>query len=201
MTPKARGLKRPPVRADSKAIVEAILGATVELAEEGIADLSVHRIAERAGVGVASIYRYFGGMEAIFAELARRRNDALLCAFDAVLARGESVEETLRALVVGLARMGPRDEALRRAINLDLPLRGVVDAIDQVNESVITRLCAWLRERLVAPPEDLEVRAFVAFGAVRGVVRLRLIVGARAPHQEALIERLTALVIEELTAK
>lgn len=68
-----------PERQDSKEVVEAIVVAATQLLEEsGLESFSTNRIAARAGVGVASVYRYFADKEAIIAEidLRNRRQNA-----------------------------------------------------------------------------------------------------------------------------
>lgn len=54
-------------------MTERILQATIaHLDQEGGHTLTTNRIAERAGVDIASLYRYFGSKEAILVELTER---------------------------------------------------------------------------------------------------------------------------------
>src|SRR5580658_8023598 len=58
--------KKQPRQARSRATVDYILSAAVELlSRDGTARLSTNRIARRAGVAVASLYQYFPNKEAI----------------------------------------------------------------------------------------------------------------------------------------
>ena len=57
-----------PQRTDSQRLVDAIVAAAIELG----ADATLATIAERAGVGAASIHRYFPTLSSIFAEVSRR---------------------------------------------------------------------------------------------------------------------------------
>src|SRR5262249_62418487 len=68
--------RKTPRQDRSRATVEALLEATAHiLVRDGYARLTTNRIAERAGVNIASLYQYFPGKEAIVAELRRRHGD------------------------------------------------------------------------------------------------------------------------------
>jgi len=66
---------------------DAILTAAAQLlGERGVARMSTNRIAARAGVNVALVYRYFAGKEAIVAALIERLTQATRERFEAALA-------------------------------------------------------------------------------------------------------------------
>lgn len=66
-------LRKTPKQARAKATVEAVLDAGARiLVEDGYAASNTNRIAETAGISIGSLYEYFPGKEAIFAELRRR---------------------------------------------------------------------------------------------------------------------------------
>jgi AcrR family transcriptional regulator len=63
---------RRPLQERSRRTVEAIRQAAVQVLErDGVRGLTTRAIAERAGVGIASLYRYFPNREAIVAEVIR----------------------------------------------------------------------------------------------------------------------------------
>lgn len=65
--------KKRPRQARSRATFGAIQDAAARiLVAEGYAGLTTNRIAEVAGVGIASVYEYFPGKEAVVAALAER---------------------------------------------------------------------------------------------------------------------------------
>src|SRR5262249_41552399 len=127
--------RKTPRQERSRATVEALLEATTDiLIREGYAKLTTNRIAERAGVNIASLYQYFPGKDAIVAELRRRHGADQRAALRRVLAtpRAGEPEATIRALVsVGVAghASAPR---LHRALTEELPALGSRDvaAID-----------------------------------------------------------------------
>lgn len=66
-------LRKTPKQARAKATLEAVLDASARiLVEAGYAGANTNRIAETAGISIGSLYEYFPGKEAIFAELRRR---------------------------------------------------------------------------------------------------------------------------------
>jgi AcrR family transcriptional regulator len=66
----AANRRRSPKQLRSRAIVDAIVQAGRELlASEGAASLTTNRIAERAGVSIGSLYRYFPNKDAVLAAI------------------------------------------------------------------------------------------------------------------------------------
>jgi AcrR family transcriptional regulator len=116
--------RKSPRQERSRATVEAILEATTDiLIRQGAGRLTTNRIAERAGVNIASLYQYFPGKQAIIAELRRRHGAARRAAVRQVLIerRGDSLESTLRALVsMGVAAHAVNPE-LERVFSEELP--------------------------------------------------------------------------------
>ncbi len=111
--------RKRPRQSRSRETVEAILTATADiLARKGYAALTTNRIAERAGVNIASLYQYFPGKEAIVAELRRRHGAAARTAVRRILAEDaeSDLESTLRRLVAaGVAEHAATARALHRA--------------------------------------------------------------------------------------
>lgn len=116
--------RKSPRQERSRATVEAILEAATDiLIRQGAGRLTTNRIAERAGVNIASLYQYFPGKHAILAELRRRHGAERRAAIRDVLIerRGDSLESTLRALVsMGVAAHAV-NPALQRIFSQELP--------------------------------------------------------------------------------
>lgn len=69
-------LRKTPAQGRSKATVEAVLEAGARLLLSiGYDKASTNKIAKLAGVSVGSLYEYFPGKEAIFAEISRREDE------------------------------------------------------------------------------------------------------------------------------
>src|SRR5215510_11881192 len=94
--------RKQPRQERSRFTVDAILEAAADiLVRNGYDRLTTNRIADRAGVNVASLYQYFPGKEAIVAELRQRHGDEQRAALRKALVehRGQRLESTIRALV------------------------------------------------------------------------------------------------------
>jgi AcrR family transcriptional regulator len=173
-----------PTRSDSVAIVDAIVHAIVELDDP---DVSVNAIAERAGVGVASLYRYFPNKAAIYAELSRRLQRDFVANVRGVLESATSVVEAIEGccrLSIIVPGVSPK---LRRALNLNVPLSWSQENASVVFRAAIAEMTAWLASKLEPAPPDLEERVFVAFSAGRGLVMISRLMPEHAPDDEALI--------------
>jgi AcrR family transcriptional regulator len=116
--------RKSPRQDRSRATVEAILEAATDiLIRQGPGRLTTNRIAERAGVNIASLYQYFPGKHAIIAELRRRHGAKERAAVRRVLVegRGSDLEAMVRALVsTGVAAHAVNPE-LHRVFTEELP--------------------------------------------------------------------------------
>ena len=181
-----------PTRTDSAEIVEAIVTAAIHLGP----DVSINHVARRAGVGVASVYRYFPNKAAIYAEISRRLQSDSLERMRRILREPnlsvqEAVAECCRAAVVA---PGVSPE-LRSALNLAVPLSWSHENAHEVFSATIVEFTNWLAGRLETPPPDLSARVFVAFAAARGIVMVSRILPDLAPDDETLARHMTSMVL------
>ena len=162
--------RKTPRQERSRATVEALLEATTDiLTREGYAKLTTNRIAERAGVNIASLYQYFPGKEAIVAELRRRHGADQRTALRQVLAEQPSggLEPTIRKLVsIGVAghAHSPR---LQRVFTEEMPALGYRD-IAAIDAPIFEAMRRFLQESDVDVP-DLDLALWMistASGAV-----------------------------------
>jgi len=184
--------RRRPRQARSHAIVEAIYDACERiLVSEGPAALNTNRIAEVAGVNVASVYRYFPNKEAIVAELYERHLAAYAELLDGLYGRADEIdaftlEETMSFLVDAVADLHLRllgldaDFYRKNEDRFDLAARfwprGERRWIEQVTSwirEVLERHAARLRV------EDLDRASFLVARTVTSVFRAAV---RDAPH-------------------
>lgn len=89
-------MRKIPKQARSQATVEAIVSAAIQVLLAGGYDkASTYKIADIAGVSIGSLYEYFPGKEAIYAEVQRRSDQRL---YDLVMAQPEprTIKELIR---------------------------------------------------------------------------------------------------------
>jgi len=172
-------------RKDSQEIVESIIQATLTI---GDPDASVNAIAERAGVGIASLYRYFPSKAAILAEISRRLQRAFLVDLKRVLSQPALTVAQAIEQVCQLAISPPGVTAeIRYALNVIVPMSWSHENAGVIYQDAMAELVRWLRDKLDPVPPDLEHRVFVAFAAARGVVMVSRAMPAIAPPDEVLV--------------
>ena len=105
--------------------VEAILEAAARiLVDTGYATASTNRIAERAGVSIGSLYEYFPGKEAIFAELRRRQMSSWYAKLRAG-PRSGSPREVIRHIVTTQIQYAAANPELYVALETEVPRAAV----------------------------------------------------------------------------
>ncbi|WP_427890139.1 TetR/AcrR family transcriptional regulator [Kribbella sp. GL6] len=80
------------------AVQEAILDATAALVDErGVTGVSMAEVAQRAGVGRATLYKYFGDVDAVLTAWHHRQVAAHLRQLDGVWERTHRIDDVLEA--------------------------------------------------------------------------------------------------------
>src|SRR5262245_5893308 len=146
--------RKTPRQERSRATVEALIEATTNmLIRDGYTKLTTNRIAERAGVNIASLYQYFPGKDAIVAELRRRHGADQRAALRQVLAErtaGE-LESTIRTLVsIGVAGHA-HAPGLHRVFTEEIPALGYRD-VAAIDAPIFEAMRGFLRDA------DVDVR-------------------------------------------
>ncbi len=173
-----------PTRGDSAQIVEAIVAATLEL---GDPDASVNAIAERAGVGIASLYRYFPSKSAIHAEISRRLQRDFLKQTREILAQPITLEQAVEACCRAAVVVPHVSRAMRRALNTSVPQSWSAETATVAFSTAISEIARWVASQIPDPPPDLAHRVFAAFAAGRGIVMVAMQMPDSAPSDEVLI--------------
>ena len=140
-------LRKNPIQRRSKATVEAVLEAGARLLLTiGYDKASTNKIAEKAGISIGSLYEYFPGKEAIFAEIRRRQDHRY-----ARLVQAEPVpatfRETLRLNIKTYIRLALSNIELHAALIRDVPKFAtseaesilIVDSLEQSNRTINSR--------------------------------------------------------------
>ncbi len=173
MTARTKHLRRRvPVKRSSEEVVDAILAAAALLiAERGIDAFTTNHVAERAGVSVGSLYRYFARKEAIVAELDlrnRKANAERMMQFIADFEQDfpKALRDVLRVFV---DVEGP-NATIRRTLMREVPPRWIQDSAAATWHAVLTATSSALhRLRPDLPLEEARRRTFIALHAVQGV--------------------------------
>lgn len=140
------------LRADARRNYERILrAARLVFAEQGV-DVAIDEIAQRAGVGNATLYRRFPTRQALLEAVHREEIDAMSARARQLLAL-PSPEEALTTWLRELVRQGSTSRSLTTALTV---------ALRSAGSDV-----SWCRETMVAAATSLLDRAQMA-GAIDG---------------------------------
>lgn len=178
-----------PVRADARRNVEALLKAAAEVFDAMGVDAPVKEIADRAGVGVGTLYRHFPQRPDLIKAIIRKEVDACADAA-ATLSASRPPVEALELWMQGLVDLAATKRGLAPALHSGDP------AYRALPDYVVGRLAPALRGLL-------DVAA--ATGMVRGDVDAKelLLAGMRvaSPASEgdsAQARRMVALLVDGL---
>lgn len=171
----ARGMRAIPAQERSRRTVSAILDAAGDLLNEGGPDaLTTSALADRTGLRVRNVYRYFRDRQAIVATLAERMNTRI----ESAIADTTDLSDPARSLdrviddlveqVMSAAASEPAVVQIRAAMRTSRELQ----AIDAASDRRIAGLMATaLRQRGVRARRDrLEAGLFVLVTSIGAVL-------------------------------
>ncbi|MEN3208878.1 TetR/AcrR family transcriptional regulator [Methylorubrum populi] len=152
-------LKKQAKQSRSIATVAAIVeAATYILARDGMGGFTSNKVAERAGVNVASFYQYFPNKEALLFHIITLTWEEQLARLQPILTQqGPSAAERLRSFIGELMMVEAAEADLRRAIRaVSVELRDTSEF-----KSLIARGATLLHEFIADAlkdrvPEDIE---------------------------------------------
>ncbi len=131
-------LRKNPAQRRSKATVDAVLEAGAQLLLIiGYDKASTNKVAEKAGVSIGSLYEYFPGKEAIFAEI-RRRQDEHYARLIQAGPLASTFKDALRLSVTTYIKLTLANLELHTALVRDVPKFATSEAESSlVSESII----------------------------------------------------------------
>jgi len=191
-----------PKQARAHASIDAILeAAEILLREEGFAGATTNRIAERAGVNVALLYRYYAGKEAIVGALIERAAEATQATVRQVLADNAlaPLPVAIRALLGALVAT-PGDPALHRELveHVDATKRRqLVHELRAQLAAEFSRFMAGRRAEL-RPLADREATMFVLQHAIEAATHAAAFYRPDSLSLERVLDALAELVLRTL---
>lgn len=197
---KRRSARKEPQQSRAQETVQAIIdAATYILSKDGWQGFTTNRIAERAGVNIASLYQYFKNKEAIASEIQERHGSNTRARLEALTASlraagGEqSLHSILRATVLMAVEEHKLAPRLHRALSEELPksFRNASSAssVDEIAN-------AW---RKVAAPyfngvPDPNIAMFITRTVIHAVVHEAAIAEPKWLTSELFVDELIVLL-------
>lgn len=156
--------RKKPQQARAKATVEAILtAATYILERHGWSHFTTNRVAEKAGVNIASLYQYFPNKEALIEALRQMHIDETRRAFVAASFDAHDATTSVVRAVIAAHRVSP---ALHRRFVEELPRDLAGPSAECLNDPTIYELA----RRMVAHMPDPELSLFMMHTALHAII-------------------------------
>jgi len=195
---------RKPIQKRAQATVEAILSSTTRILEhDGFDKMSTNTIAEKAGVGIASLYQYFRNKDQIIHALVQKMVDRkmkeILGGLDSskIFSLEDAVSELMRVLIDSKKS----NSKLERILETQIPSFAtfkLMEKFDQELIQVFKKNIEPYRQELNSP--DLEYSLFIVLQAIKGVFIMTNATRPQYLDSPKLQKILTAMVLSGLKA-
>lgn len=181
-------LRKAPRQSRSRSVVEAILGAATErLSRSGDEEeLTLQEVANRAGVGIGSLYDYFSDRRSILAALAVKSTEDNLRAFEALLESAHELplDESVGQVVDFCFETYTSNKLVPRAVLKVAHTIGLMPTLAQSQTVFAESLAASLRKRQDIGVANIDLAAWTVTQAMMGVVQT-LVWQDEPKHSEA----------------
>jgi AcrR family transcriptional regulator len=171
-------VKKAPTQARSRSVVEAILTAATEriVRATDTDDVTIREVATRAGVGVGSLYDYFGDRKSLLVAVAAKVTEDNLAEYERLLAASQHLPlpEFVDAIAGYTLDLYTKDRAMPRSV-LSICYRvGLVPMLAEGQRLFAESLAKALRERSDVRVENLDAAAYLIIQAGMGLVHTML---------------------------
>jgi AcrR family transcriptional regulator len=180
------------IEAHRREVRDAILEKTAALAaEHGLRSVTMSQIAEEAGVGRATLYKYFSGVEAILLAWHERQITAHLEYLAAVRDEAGDARERLEAVLTAFALISHESHGHR-----DTEMAAFLHRDEQVARAQ-QRLRAMIRELLTEGAESGDLRNDVGVDELASYC-LHALAAAGSLPSKAAVRRLVTVTLDGL---
>lgn len=183
-------LRKAPRQSRSRSVVEAVLSAATErLGRSGDeSDITIQELADRAGVGIASLYDYFRDRPSLLAAVSAKLMEDNLAGFEKILAQTETLplDEACGLIVDFCFETYLSSKRRTRAILKIAHSVGLMPAFAQSQTTFARSLAAALRKRTDITTPNVDVAAWTVTQAMMGIVQT-LIYQDEPPHAAAAV--------------
>jgi AcrR family transcriptional regulator len=197
-------LRKAPRQSRSRSVVEAILSAASEKLSRSNdeAEVSLQEVANRAGVGVGSLYDYFRDRRSLFSALAAKVTEDNLRAFEELLVTTEKLplNDGVRRIVDFAFATYASNKRVPRAILKIGHSIGLMPTLAQSQTVFAESLAATLRRRSDVTVANIDLAAWTVTQAMMGVIHTLIWQDDPKHTQAELREELVTLFAKHLGA-
>ena len=198
-------LRKRPRQSRSRSVVEAILIAAVEGVTRGESEdtLTVHQVAERAGIGIGSLYDYFRDRQSLMAGMAAKVTEDNLVAFEALLTKTTSMplRESVELIVDHAFATYAKDPRFPRAVLRIAHNIGLMPTLAASQTAFARALADMLRKRDDVRVKDVDTSAYVLTNAIMGVMHTLIWSDEPAITRDVLRDRVVDVCIDHLALR
>jgi AcrR family transcriptional regulator len=197
-----RYLRKAPRQSRSRAAVEAILAAAVEYLSRDDAgeEVALQRVADRAGVGVGSLYDYFRDRDSLWRAAAAKITEDNERAFELLLDRvsAMTLAQATEAIVDFALETYARDSTLPKIVLRIAYAHGLMPTLAASQARFARSLASALRKRSDVSLRDAEATAWVLTSSIMGVVHALLWTETPTVTREATRAALLEMCLDHL---
>jgi AcrR family transcriptional regulator len=197
--------RRQPSQARARATVQVLLEATARvLVREGYDRASTNRIAQVAGVNIASVYQYFPSKEALVARVFADYLERVRLALSEALLRAETLRlmPAIEQLVRGFFSVHDEDPALHRALLIHVPELDQVNPMMALRASVTEHLQRFFRaRRRELRSKNPDLAAHLVVTCIEAIKQAAVLDDARVLHEERFVAEVLELLRRYLVAR
>lgn len=198
-------LRKRPRQSRSRSVVEAILIAAVEGVTRGESEdsLTVQQVAERAGIGIGSLYDYFRDRQSLMAGMAAKVTEDNLVAFEALLARTTTMalRESVELVVDHAFATYAKDPRFPRAVLRIAHNIGLMPTLAASQTAFARALADMLRQRSDVRVTDVDTSAYVLTNAIMGVMHTLVWSDEPAIARDVLRDRVVDVCVDHLALR
>jgi len=186
-----------PKQKRAQIMVDTILEATrLTLATTGPDNVTMARIAERAGISSGSLYQYFSNLDSILAELERQHQDSIAAAIEYGVERTRhlSLNESTAALVEVTVDLHVAERETHLALGSLIPPARNTANRERMRDRIDCALVTWLAAHVQYEHlPDAPASAMIIRELVRASVH-RILDSEKGTDQKAVTQEVTTMI-------
>jgi len=194
--------RKTPGQKRSAFTVDAILDATARiLTEQGPNQLTTNAVAELSGFSVGSVYQYFSGKDALFAELRRRHQREVIEVLNAAInsTKGQDLEDSLRSVVRANVEVHARNPRLHDLLTKQYSDRSFDISADEQRFDLVISDSSPIEQYLMnvagISPARVKIMARVCYEIVDSLTHAVVIDKKLDLSNDELVEEITSAVL------